>query len=172
VEESLYVHNAGLVIITPFLTRYFDMLGMLKDQVFPDEETAARAVLLLEYLVSGRNEVAEHELVFNKVLCGLPIETPVPSAIALTEHEIEISNQVMNAVLQNWDKMSNSTVANLQGSFLLRNGLLLEHEEHWSLRVESAGYDVLLSFLPWTISVIRLPWMAQRVEVDWETTLA
>lgn len=74
---------------------------------------------------------------------------------------------MLDAVLQNWDKMSNSTVENLRGSFLLRNAMLLE-EDTWSLQVESAGYDVILSFLPWTISIINLPWMSKRVETEWK----
>jgi hypothetical protein len=170
-EDSLYIHNAGLVIMAPFFNRYFNMLGMLEGQAFKDEETAIRGVLLLEYLASGRTEVAEHELVFNKVLCGLPISTPVPGKIELTDHEVEISSQMQNAVLQNWEKMSTSTVENLQGSFILRNGLLLEQEEHWSLQVESAGFDVLLNFLPWTISIVSLPWVDKRLEVDWKTNI-
>lgn len=140
---------------------------MVVGEQFLDEETATRGVLLLEYLASGSTEVPEHQLVFNKVLCGLEISTPVPESIELTEEEIEVSRQMLDAVLQNWDKMSNSTVENLRGSFLLRNAMLLE-EDTWSLQVESAGYDVILSFLPWTISIINLPWMSKRVETEWK----
>lgn len=166
-KEAIYLHNSGLVILAAFLPRYFGMLDLLEDSIFPDEASAVRAVLLLEYLATGRTEVPEHELVFNKMLCGLPINTPVPTSIELTEQETAVSREMLNAVLQNWDKMSDSTIENLQGSFFLRQGLLLEQEDHWSLKVEPAGYDMILSFLPWTISVISLPWMDRRLEVDW-----
>ena len=168
-EESLYIHNAGLVILAPFLNRYFSTLGLLDGDQFKDAEAAARGVLLLEYLASGRTEVPAHELVFNKVLCGLDVAEPVSESIELTETEQDVSQQLLNSVLQNWDKMSNSTVENLQGSFLGRDGLLLEKEEHWSLTVESAGYDILLSYLPWTISTITQPWMSKRLETHWAT---
>ena len=168
-ENSLYIHNSGLVILAAYFKRYFSMLDMLEDGAFRSEEDAIRGVLLLEYLASGRPEVAEHELVFNKVLCGLDIATPVPTILEPTEQEAEISEQMLNAILQNWDKMSNSTVENLQGSFLLREGLLREHDAHWSLQVSSAGYDIILSFLPWTISIISLPWVNKRLEVEWNT---
>lgn len=171
-DEPLYIHNSGLVILAPFLSRYFGMLGMLNDEVFPDEATAARGALLLEYLVSGRTEVPENELAFNKVLCGLDIDTPLPANIELTGEETEISRQILNAVLQNWDKMSSSTIENLQGSFLLRDGLLRQREGAWSLNVESKGFDVLLNFIPWTISLVSLPWMERRLEVDWTTALS
>jgi hypothetical protein len=168
-EESMYVHNSGLVILAAYFKRYFGLLDMLDGEVFRSEEGAIRGVLLLEYLASGRTEVGEHELAFNKVLCGLDVTTPVPTTLELTEQEVEISEQMLNAILQNWDKMSGSTVENLRGSFLLREGLLREHDAHWSLQVTSAGYDILLSFLPWTISVISLPWVDKRLEVEWNT---
>lgn len=168
-EEPIYIHNAGLVILAPFLKRYFQTLGLVEGRSFQDPEQAARAVHLLQYLVSGQSETPEHLLVFNKVLCGLPIETPIPISIEISEEEIEVSSQLLNSVLQNWDKMQNSTEENLRGSFLIRNGRLMEGTDRWSLTVEPASYDILLEFLPWTISTVMLPWMSKRVEVEWKT---
>ncbi|MGB1243487.1 MAG: contractile injection system tape measure protein, partial [Chitinophagales bacterium] len=71
-EQTVYVQNAGLVLIYPFLSRYFNYLGMLKENKFKDEETAHRGVLLLQFLATGFSESPEHELVLNKLLCGLP----------------------------------------------------------------------------------------------------
>lgn len=48
VEDHLFINNAGLVILPPFLPRYFESLDMLEDQQFKNEEMAARAVLLLQ----------------------------------------------------------------------------------------------------------------------------
>lgn len=166
-NDALYIHNAGLVILAPFLPRFFQQLGMLEDDFFSTEVDAERAVHLLQYLVSGRQETPEHLLVFNKILCGLPLDYPVSSFIEITEAENSMARSLLNAVLQNWDKMSNSSVENLRDSFLLREGLLKEKEDHWGLVVESKSYDILLSFLPWKISVIHLPWMEKRVEVEW-----
>lgn len=171
-DDSLYIHNAGLVILAPYFNRFFTMLDMLDGKEFIDEEAAVRAVLLLEYLASGQTESPEHRLAFNKVLCGLPINTPVPESIELSEQEIEVSAQLLNAILQNWDKMSSSTVDNLRASFLLRDGRLLDQPDNWSLTVENKGFDILLSFLPWTISLVSLPWMAKRLEVSWNTQIS
>ena len=168
-ENPVNVPNSGLVILAPFLSRYFGMLDMLENNAFRSKEDAVRGALLLEYLASGRTEVMEHELAFNKVLCGLDIVTPIPTTLELTEQEIEISEQMLNAVLQNWDKMSHSTVENLQGSFLLREGLLWEEDTNWSLQVSKAGYDILLNSLPWNISIIRLPWVDKHLQVEWNT---
>lgn len=168
-EDSLYIHNAGLVILSPFLLRYFSELEMLEDKQFRSLEDANRAVLLAQYLCAGQTEVPEHLLVFNKVLCGLSVSDPVPFGIELTDREKDVSQFLLDSVLQNWEKMNNSSVENLQGSFLLREGQLREEDNRWTLQVESKGYDVLLDFLPWSLSIISLPWITKRIEVVWPT---
>lgn len=168
-DQSIFIGNSGLAIIAPFLNQYFSTLGMLDGQVFKNEEAALRGTLLLQYLVSGQTHTQQHELVLNKIMCGLPLETPVPETLYLSDEELELSRSLLNAVLHNWDKMSNSTVENLQGSFLLREGRLDEVDDFWSLTVESKGYDILLDFLPWTISIIKLPWMEKQVQLNWRT---
>lgn len=168
-EEGILIHNAGLVIFAPFFARYFGMLEMLEKRVFKNEKAATRAVHLLQYLVSQQSETPEHMLVFNKVLAGLPLSTPVPLAIDITEKEITTSNQLSNSVLANWTKMKNSTAKNLRATFIIRNGILTEEADKWTLKVESKPFDILLEFLPWTISVISLPWMDKRIEVEWKT---
>ena len=35
------------------------------------------------------------------------------------------------------------------------------------LYVERKGVDVLLESLPWTISIIKLPWMQDSLQVEW-----
>ncbi|WP_367391966.1 contractile injection system tape measure protein [Lewinella sp. LCG006] len=170
-NDGLYIDNAGLVILAPFLPRFFQQLGMVEDGSFITASDAERAVLLLQYLATGQQKTEEHLLLFNKILCGLPLDYPVPSSIEITEEEASMVRSLLNAVLQNWDKMSNSSVDNLRASFLLREGLLKEEEDHWGLVVEPKGYDIILSFLPWTISVVHLPWMEKRVEVDWKTSM-
>jgi hypothetical protein len=171
-NDALSIHNAGLVILAPFLPRFFQQLGMLEDDFFSTEADEERAVHLLQYLVSGQQETPEHLLVFNKILCGLPLDYPVSSSIEVTAAEESVANSLLHSVLQNWEKMSNSSVDNLRASFLLREGILVERENEWALRVQEVGFDILLSFLPWTISIINLPWMMRGVVVDWKTSMA
>lgn len=168
-NETIYISNAGLVILAPFLPRFFQQLGRMEDGSFITAADAERAVHLLQYLASGQQETEEYLLAFNKILCGLPLDHPVPSSIEITAEETDMVNSLLSAVLQNWEKMSNSTIENLRGSFLLRDGRLEEEGDRSRLRVESKGFDILLSFLPWTISVVHLPWMEKRVEVEWRT---
>lgn len=170
-NDALPIHNAGLVILAPFLPRFFQQLGMVEDGFFITASDAERAVHLLQYLGTGQQETEEYLLAFNKILCGLPLDTPVPSYIEITAEEDSVARSLLNAVLQNWEQMKNSTLENLRGSFLLREGFLKEEEDHWGLVVEPKGFDIILSFLPWTISVVHLPWMEKRVEVDWKTSM-
>lgn len=168
-EDALFISNAGLILLSPFLPRYFETLGMLENKTFRDVEAVTRAVHLLQYLATGQTETAEHFLVFNKILCDLPIESPIPLGIDITQEEIDLSASLLNAVLQNWEMMKNSSVENLCGSFILREGRLLEEKDRWDLHVEHQPFDVLLSSLPWTISMINLPWMQKRIDVEWQT---
>jgi hypothetical protein len=170
-DEAIFIENAGLVILAPFLPRYFTLLNRIPEGAFIGQGQAIRGAQLLQYAATGQTEHPEHLLVLNKILCGISPSTPLPLSIDLTEEEKTVTDQLLHAVLQNWDKMSNSSVENLRGSFLLRSGLLIESEGHWTLRIESAGYDVLLRFLPWTISVVQLPWMENDIAVDWNTQM-
>ncbi len=167
-EETIYVQNAGLVLIYPFLSRYFNFLGMLEENKFKDEATANRAVLLLQYLATGFSKSPEHELILNKLLCGLPLDTPVPSEIEMTDKEKEISGQMLQAIIQNWKRLNNMTVDNFRGSFILRDGKLEESEKFWQLKVEKKAWDVLLKTLPWGYTMVRLPWMEKIINVEWQ----
>lgn len=58
-EQPVYIANAGLVLINPYLPVLFDRLGLLAvdadDQPrVSDPEAASRAVHLLQYLATGR----------------------------------------------------------------------------------------------------------------------
>lgn len=168
-DDALYINNAGLVILAPYLFQFFQRLDMMGDSSFNTEADAKRAVHLLQYLATGQQETPEHLLPFNKILCGLPLDHPVLSSIEITEEEASVANSLLIAVLQNWEKMQNSSVENLRASFLIRDGRLLAEEDNWPLRVDSKAYDVLLNFLPWSITPIKLLWMEKRVEVEWKT---
>lgn len=167
-NESFFIENTGLVITWPFLTRYFDELGMVSGGYFINESTAQRAVHLIQYLVTGRSETPEHFLVLNKIFCGLPLDTVVPESINLTEEEASLSEQLLNSILMNWPPLQNTSMEGLRESFLCRAGRLDWHEDgYWSLDVEKKPFDMLLDQLPWSISVIKLPWMENSIRVLW-----
>jgi len=166
-KDSIYVHNAGLVIMHPFFSTYFNRLKMFENGDFKTEELRHRAVHLLQYLAFGTEINEEHELVLNKILCNIPIDEPVSAGIVLTEEERAISGELLNAVLLQWEKLKNTSPESFQASFIQRDGALSRIEDNWNLKVEARGYDVLLSTLPWGLGMIKTPWMTDFIYVEW-----
>ena len=62
----------------------------------------------MQFVATGEAEAPEHELILNKVLCGLKLSVPVPLEIALTENEIKTSEMMLGGLMQNWEKMKGS----------------------------------------------------------------
>ena len=140
---------------------------MMDKGVFNSEESAVRAVLLLQYVATGAASAPEHELALNKVLCGLPFSTPVPQAIDITEKERQTTVQMLNGVQQNWEKLKNSSIDALREGFLIRDGYLRETEQTWELKVEKKTLDILMQSMPWSVATIKLSWMKKRMQVEW-----
>ena len=166
-NNNLYIRNAGLVLLHPFLATYFTRLGLLQKGKFIDEETQMRAALLMEYLVWKTSDAPEHHLPLNKILVGLPVEAPIIRSIAMTEAEFELSEQMLKAVTQSWDKLKNTSVDNLRVSFLQREGAMTNKDGDWVIRVEQRAYDVLLATLPWGLGMVRHSWMQQTIFIEW-----
>jgi hypothetical protein len=166
-EHRLLIHNAGLVICWPFLTRYFEMLEMVDDGAFKSEEHAVRAVHLIQYIATGSTKAPEHELILNKVLCGLTLAVPVPLEVELTEEEIKTTEMMFSGMLQNWERLKDSSMDAVREGFMVRDGFIEETEKTWELKVEKKTLDILVENLPWSLGMIKLPWMEKRLNVEW-----
>ncbi|HEY1010170.1 MAG: contractile injection system tape measure protein [Daejeonella sp.] len=166
-HDKMYVHNAGLVILHPFLSTYFSRLQMLANGDFINEAMRHRAVMLLQYLAFGTETGEEHELVLNKLLCNLSVEEPIITTIELTDQERTISAELLKAVIAQWDKLKNSSPESLQASFIQRDGALFKTDDTWNLKVEQRGYDVLLQTLPWGLGMVKTPWMTNFIIIEW-----
>lgn len=164
---KLFIPNAGLVILHPFFSTYFTRLQLMQNSVFISIEAKERAVLLLQYIATGRSKFDEYELILNKILCGLPIEQAVAFEIELTEAETTLTEELFDVLRQRWDKVKNSSVEGIRASFIQREGALEFIEDQWNLRVEQRGYDMLLQTLPWAFGFIKTSWMNQILTVEW-----
>ena len=167
ITESIIIGNAGLVLFHPFLETYFNRTGLMENREFTDESSRNRAVLLLQYLATGNTEHAEHELVLNKMLCNVPLEEAIPVSFTATEQELQLTKELLEVFIERWDKLKNTSVDGLRNSFILRDGRLNFTEDHWSLRVEQRGYDILLQSLPWAYGYIKTNWMPYNLIVEW-----
>jgi hypothetical protein len=165
--SRIYAGNAGLVLLHPFFNIFFSRLHLVEKGKFVSDTAMHRAAHLLQYLVDGLPEHEEHLLVLNKLLCGIPLNDPLPLEIELLPEEIELANELFRILFLQWDKMKNATIDGFRQSFLQRQGVLSHNADHWVLRVEQRGYDMLLQTLPWGYSTIRLPWMKELLYVEW-----
>jgi len=163
--REIYIDNAGLVILHPFLSQFFEALGIAFNEKIVQPE---RALGLLHYLVTGQTQRPEYELVLAKILCNVPISTPIDAEFEIEEKELNESSALLNAVIAHWDALRNTSQDGLRGTFLVRPGkLTLKDDGDWQLQVESRTFDILLEHLPWGISLIKLPWMKQMLQVEW-----
>lgn len=169
-SEALTTGNAGLCLLTPWLVRLCAMLGYLDEERKEFRSTASkvRTVFLLQYLVYGKEkEWREADLTFNRLLTALPGYVPLPRKLALTDEEKQTADSMVAGVKANWPQMDGTSVEGFRSSFLARNGLLEEEEEHHLLTVEEKAYDILLETVPWGFRQIRLPWLKKYVQVKW-----
>lgn len=164
--EGIYVDNAGLVLLHPFLPTFFEELNVVKNGRMTNPH---RAVHLLQYLATGQSATPEYELPLNKLLCGLPLEEPLTRKLRLTQKEKTEAEKLLEAVIRHWSVLMNTSPEGLQGTYLCREGKLSRRgHEDWQLQVEQKGFDILLNDLPWSISMIKLPWMGGMLWVEWQ----
>jgi hypothetical protein len=168
-RETFFLENAGISLIAPFLPRLFSMLGLTANGTFADEGSQIKAVFLAQYAVFGeaQAEFPEFALMLNRILTGLPEDVPLPASCELSEDEKETVNGMLGGILQNWSKLSNTTVDGLREAFLQREGKLERQDDLWVLTVEEKPFDMLLDSLPWSFKSLKFGWMAKGVQVKW-----
>jgi hypothetical protein len=164
----IYVNNAGLILLHPFLKTLFERMEWCVDDVWNTKVYQHKAILVTQYLVTGKEKMGENELTLNKILCGFPIHEVVNMKLKITEEEKEQALSLLHAVLEHWNVMSNSSVEALQETFLQREGKLeLQANGSYELWVEEKGYDILLEQLPWGIGMFKTPWMENYLTCHW-----
>lgn len=166
-EEGIFAVNAGMVLLHPFLSNCFKRLQMIKDNAFIDKIIWQKALYLLHYLATGSTDAAEHELVIPRVLCAYPGEDTVDRGIPVSPAEMEEADNMLMAVISQWEILRNTSIDGLREGFLQRSGKLFVKEDNLYLQVETSGIDVLLDRLPWSLGMIKLPWMEKIVRVEW-----
>jgi hypothetical protein len=162
------VGNAGLILLHPFLQKLFSHLQLLDDNGDFRSGKASKAIQLLQYLSSGKEDEPEFKMILNKILCGVPIHFPI-GKIGVTSNEKEACEELLRAVINHWSALKNTSPAALQNMFLLREGKLEFNSDTWKLKVAQRTEDILLDRLPWSISRIKTPWMKHWLLTEWNT---
>lgn len=165
--KELFISNCGLVIFWPFLKPLFENLNLLSGDNFISDQHRERALLMLQYLVTGFPTGEEQNLQLNKILTGWVTTKPLQKSIRLKKAEKAELDEFLAEIIKNWTALKNSSVTALRETFLQRNGILRAANKSFSLKIERKGVDILRDNLPWTISVIKLPWMNEILYVEW-----
>ena len=168
-DDSIYVENAGLVILWPFLGHLFTRLGLLEDpKTFKDDQALQKAILLTQYMVTGVTEFSEEALVLNKIICGAEVNHYVDVSLPIEPSEIEMCNSLLqNAVLKNWGNLNKSSIQALRETFLIREGVLKKNDKDYLLIVKDKTVDILLKDITWTISIVQTGPMENKIMVEW-----
>ncbi|HTH32642.1 MAG TPA: contractile injection system tape measure protein [Lacibacter sp.] len=164
-EEIIIVHNAGIVLLQPFISTLFHELHLLSE----DRKTLVdkdRACALLSFLAADEKQSEVYYPLY-KLICGLHPNDFVDANVELTRGQKEECFHLLQQMIVHWPALKQTSVPSLQQSFFQRTGKLSKKEDKWLLQVEQRTKDVLMQFLPWSYSIIRYPWMKQPLFVEW-----
>ena len=166
--DELYVEDAGLVILWPFLERFFLRVGLLDDELrFVDEPASMQAIALLAQLAREDPDPPEFTLPLAKLLVGrdptasFTLERPL-SAVHVAEGE-----RLLAAVIAHATILRDMPVADFRAAFLRRPAALCTRDGAWTLQVEGRAHDLVLARFPWAWSWLKLPWMPGPLRVEW-----
>jgi hypothetical protein len=167
INEEILIHNTGLVLLNGYYFQLFERLGLTENHNFKNEEFQLQAVHFLQYLATGMEQSEAPDLVFNKVLCGIPVRTSVSEGIAISEEQKELMEGLIMAAINHWPAIGDSSIDGFRGNWILREGILYETPDSFVLTVEKRAYDILMNKAPFSFSLIKLPWMLKPLRVNW-----
>jgi hypothetical protein len=167
IDEPLFIKNAGLVILTPYLLRYLDILKLVQNKAFISVDAQYKAVHLLQYLVTKKIETPENDLILNKILCGLPLNAPVPLSADISEAELKFSESMLQGAINNWARLKTMSPDAMRSTFLIRNAKIIEEADRFKLVVDKGSFDMLLRTITWGFTFVKYPWMQKAIFVEW-----
>jgi hypothetical protein len=167
VPESYFIQHAGIMILAPFLQSFYDELGLLKGSLWKNDESRHRAAHLLKFMATGTENLPEYDFVLEKLICGIPVEGPLPLDSMLSDRETGEVRLLLESVIQYWTALKNTSVNGLRETFLKREGIVSRKEDGWLVQIERKTWDVLLDKMPWGYSTIALPWNDYIIHTEW-----
>ena len=167
VEEGIYLNNAGLVLLHPFFESFLNDFDLLTEGQFKNSKSQTLAVHLIHYLATKEEYAAEYELGMEKFLCGWDIDLPIAREVTISEAMKDESETLLLAAIKHWSALKSTSPDGLREGFLQREGKLILNNFQNRLILENKAQDVLLSYLPWSYSIIKLPWMSDILFTEW-----
>jgi hypothetical protein len=165
-KEGAYVSQAGLVLLMPFINMFLKNIGYVSES--GKLEKQKQLPILLHYMATGETETAEWNLTLPKILAGLNpgqhCETQIIGAAAL---DTQI-NDLLLSVIEHWSALQKTSPEGLRDTFLHREATIKAKNGFYYLYVKETAFDILLSFVPWNYTTIKLDWMQQILFVEWK----
>ncbi len=166
--DELYVEDAGLVILWPFLERFFLRAGVLAEgRRFLDEAAQLQAVALVDSLATADPAPLEFRLPLAKLLCGRPFASGFVLDRPLAPEQLAEGDRLLAAVIDRVPALDEPSIPELRAGFLARPGVLGARDGAWLLQVERRPHDAVLKQFPWSWGWVRLPWMPGPLRVEW-----
>ncbi|WP_203292784.1 contractile injection system tape measure protein [Luteirhabdus pelagi] len=165
-QLSTVFENAGLILLHPFLKRFFESQQLLENGQFLEKKNE-EVLHLFHYLATGKTKPYEYEVGFAKLLSGYPIDEPVNRFIHLSPKQKHACDELLMAVMKHWSALKSSSIELLRNEYLQREGKATYKEDSMLLQFERKPQDILLDQLPWPMGVLKLPWLANVIYVEW-----
>ncbi|MGQ8364228.1 contractile injection system tape measure protein [Glaciecola sp. 1036] len=166
--EIISIPFAGLILLHPYMSRLFSGQGWLDDQKQLKASAINTAAKALCYLSTGNASLPDYQSGTIKLLLGLPLATFLPlNEEPLEQKVIHDLDNLLSSFITHWGKIGNISHQGLRAGFMHRQGLLQHTEEYWQLSIDRKAHDVLLDFLPFSISTVKLPWMPLPIHLTW-----
>lgn len=166
-DKSLYINNAGLVLVHPFLKPFFINAKLADSKGNLIESKKETAVHVLHYLCTKQEQQLESELVLEKFLCGYPLNKTMQRFIVLSDELKQMAEEVLQSAIAHWKALKNTSPDGLRTGFLQREGKLIIEKSACKIIVERKAQDVLLNKLPWNFHILKLPWLDDLIFVEW-----
>jgi hypothetical protein len=157
--------DAGVVLLHPFLQALFKEAKAC-DASMNKLKQPDIAIQILHYLVYGDLSVPIGGDATSKILCGED-RSYIHESYELDKGLQTECDTLLKSVIRHWKILKKTSPEGLRVSFLQRRGSIEPKEDFDLLQVEKQSYDILLEHLPWSYSVIKLPWMTRPLHVKW-----
>lgn len=164
-KKGVYVENAGLILLHPFIKMLFQNCNLLDDKNAINNKELA--VHILHYAATKQENDYEYTMLFEKFLCGLPLEYPIKREVNIEDYQKNHIEELLTAVVNHWSALKNSSTDILRTEFLQREGKLDLLDANPKLTIERKTQDILLDKIPWNISIVKIPWIEKIMYTEW-----
>ncbi|WP_053002202.1 contractile injection system tape measure protein [Kordia jejudonensis] len=164
-EIPLTTEKAGLILLNPFLAQFFNGAKLVTEN--NEISDNGKACMLLHFLATGTENVTDVELTLEKICLGIPLDTIINYQTPLTDEDKALCEELLQAVIQHWSVLKNSSSNTIRDMFLKREGNITVTEDSIKLVVERFAQDILLDKIPWSIGLFQLKWMDKMMHVQW-----